>query len=109
MEALLVLIAGVQNRSILFCRDKNEEREIWDGVRLGPEAAPSRLGVNEAGSISTLDAKLPGMLENKSVVWYPFATHKDLSARIETGLNAVRSPATAEPARCSLFSASCRS
>jgi Xaa-Pro aminopeptidase len=48
------------------------------------------LGVNEAWSISALDAKLPALLENKSVVWYPFATHKNLSARIETGLNAVR-------------------
>jgi Xaa-Pro aminopeptidase len=37
-EATLVLIAGAHNQSILFCRDKNEEREIWDGYRYGPAA-----------------------------------------------------------------------
>ncbi|MEY3939397.1 MAG: Xaa-Pro aminopeptidase [Pseudomonadota bacterium] len=88
-NAWLVLTSDGQ--TTLFCQPKDLEREIWDGVRLGPEAAPSQLGVHNAWSVSALDAKLPALLENKSVVWYPFATHKDLSARIETGLNAVRS------------------
>jgi Xaa-Pro aminopeptidase len=88
-NAWLVLTSDGQ--ATLFCQPKDLEREIWDGVRLGPEAAPSQLGVHQAWSVSALDAKLPALLENKSVVWYPFATHKDLSARIETGLNAVRS------------------
>ena len=43
-EAWLVLIAGAENRSILFCRDKNLEREIWDGYRFGPAAAAERFG-----------------------------------------------------------------
>ena len=84
------LVITSDGHSSVFCQPKDLEREIWDGVRLGPEAAPARLGVNEAWSISALDAKLPTLLENKSVVWFPFATHKDLSSRIETGLNAVR-------------------
>jgi Xaa-Pro aminopeptidase len=87
-NAWLVLTSDGQ--ATVFCQPKDLEREIWDGVRLGPEAAPSQLGVHQAWSVSALDAKLPALLENKSVVWYPFATHKDLSARIETGLNAVR-------------------
>jgi len=84
------LVITSDGHSSLFCQPKDLEREIWDGVRLGPEAAPAHLGVNAAWSIAALDAKLPTLLENKAVVWYPFATHKDLSARIETGLNAVR-------------------
>jgi len=84
------LVITSDGHSSLFCQPKDLEREIWDGVRLGPEAAPAHLGVNAAWSIAALDAKLPSLLENKAVVWYPFATHKDLSARIETGLNAVR-------------------
>jgi len=88
-NAWLVLTSDGQ--ATLFCQPKDLEREIWDGVRVGPEAAPSQLGVHNAWSVLALDAKLPALLENKSVVWYPFATHKDLSARIETGLNAVRS------------------
>ena len=84
------LVLTSDGLATLFCQPKDLEREIWDGVRLGPEAAPATLAVNEAWSVSALDAKLPALLENKSVVWYPFATHQNLSARIETGLNAVR-------------------
>ena len=44
----------------------------------GPEAAPAALGVDEAFAIDELDARLPRLLENRSTVWYPFATHKGL-------------------------------
>ena len=42
-EAVLVIVAGAgldsKPRNLLFCREKNEEREIWDGFRHGPAAA----------------------------------------------------------------------
>jgi len=47
-EAVLVLIAGNEPQSILFCREKNLEREIWDGYRCGPEAAQERYGFDAA-------------------------------------------------------------
>src|SRR5450759_2956775 len=43
-EAVLVLVAGESPHSILFCREKHEEREIWDGFRYGPPAARERFG-----------------------------------------------------------------
>jgi Xaa-Pro aminopeptidase len=76
--------------SMLFCQPKDLEREIWDGFRLGPEGAPAALGVDAAYSVHELDARLPKMLENRSVVWYPFATHKGLESRIEAWLQPVR-------------------
>src|SRR3989304_5230694 len=39
-EAVLVLVAGDPGRSILFCRDRDAEREIWDGFRYGVQRAP---------------------------------------------------------------------
>ena len=51
-DAVLVMIAGEQPRSILFCREKDQEREIWDGFRYGPEAARERFGFDEALSAS---------------------------------------------------------
>jgi len=48
--------------SHLFCRPKNIEREIWDGIRLGPEAAPEELGIDYAYSISDLDTKMPELM-----------------------------------------------
>ncbi len=84
-----LLLAG-DGRATLFCAPKDLEREIWDGYRLGPEAAPQALALDEAFSVDLLDSKLPKLLENKSVVWYPFATHKGLETRVDGWLQSVR-------------------
>ena len=87
-NAWLVLTAD--GRSTLFCQPKDLEREIWDGYRLGPEAAVAALGVDEAYSVAELDQRLPRLLENRACVWYPFATHSGLAARVEGWLAPVR-------------------
>ena len=89
-EANAWLVLTGDGRSTLFCAPKDLEREIWDGYRLGPDAAPGALGVDEAFSVDQLAAKLPRMLENKAVVWYPFATHAGLETRIDGWLQQVR-------------------
>ena len=90
-QALLVLTAD--GASTLFCAPKDLEREIWDGYRLGPEAAPAALGVDAAHSFAELAARLPRLLENRSQVWFPFATHPGLAAQVEGWLGQVRARA----------------
>ena len=87
-NAWLVLTAD--GRSTLWCQPKDMEREIWDGYRLGPEAAVAALGMDEAYSVAELDQRLPRLLENRACVWYPFATHSGLAARVEGWLAPVR-------------------
>ena len=70
-EAVLVLTAGEEPRSILFCREKNPEREIWDGHRYGPDAAQEKFGFDEAYSIELLDEKLTEMMGNQHALFYP--------------------------------------
>jgi Xaa-Pro aminopeptidase len=84
------LVITSEGHSTLFCNPKDLEREIWDGIRLGPEAAPAALGVDAAFSVAELEQRLPKLLENKAAVWYPFATHTGLESRIDTWLKAVR-------------------
>ena len=84
------LVLAGDGRATLFCAPKDLEREIWDGFRLGPDAAPEALGVDEAFSVGGLDATLPKLLENRDAVWYPFATHKGLETRIDGWLGSVR-------------------
>ncbi|MFP5472304.1 MAG: aminopeptidase P N-terminal domain-containing protein [Gammaproteobacteria bacterium] len=84
------LVVDAAGRSTLFCQPKDLEREIWDGYRLGPEAAPERLGVDEAFSVAELDSRLPKLLENRATVWYPFATHPGLEGRVDGWLQKVR-------------------
>ncbi len=87
------LVIQADGRSSLFCPPKDVEREIWDGIRLGPQAAPAALGVNQAFSVADLDAQIPKLLENQTSVWYPFATHDSLSSHIDGWLNKVRARA----------------
>lgn len=84
------LVLAGDGRATLFCAPKDLEREIWDGYRLGPEAAQGMLGVDEAFSVATLDTALPRLLENRGTVWYPFATHPGLESRVDGWLQKVR-------------------
>ncbi|MDP3616521.1 MAG: aminopeptidase P N-terminal domain-containing protein, partial [Rhodoferax sp.] len=84
-----LLIDG-DGKTTLFCQPKDLEREIWDGYRLGPTAAPAQLGVDAAYSVAELDARLPELLDGRDAVWYPFATHKALETRIDGWLGSLR-------------------
>ena len=87
-NAWLVLTA--EGQATLLCQPKDTEREIWDGLRLGPEAAPAALGIDQAFSVAELEQRLPRLLENRAAVWYPFATHAGLEGRIDGWLQKVR-------------------
>ncbi|MBC7603307.1 MAG: aminopeptidase P N-terminal domain-containing protein, partial [Ramlibacter sp.] len=89
-EPSATLVITGDGTSTLFCAPKDLEREIWDGFRLGPEAAPATLGVDAAHSIDELDKQMPKLLENRESVWFPFATHEGLEARVGGWLNKVR-------------------
>jgi Xaa-Pro aminopeptidase len=84
------LVITGEGKSTLFCAPKDLEREIWDGYRLGPDAAPAALGVDAAHSVNELDLQLPKLLENREAVWYPFAIHEGLESRVGGWLNQVR-------------------
>ena len=76
------LVLHGDGRSTLFCRPKDLEREIWDGYRLGPQAAPQELGLTEAYSVNDIDTRMPALLDGCDAVWFPFATHKGLETRV---------------------------
>jgi Xaa-Pro aminopeptidase len=94
-EATLVLVTGNQDQSILFCREKNEEREIWDGYRFGPEAAKAHFGFDAAFPINSIDSELPRLMANAPALFYALGSSSTLDARIQNWLNAVRSQARA--------------
>jgi Xaa-Pro aminopeptidase len=94
-EAVLVLVAGAEPRSILFCRDKNEEREIWDGFRYGPEAAREAFGFDTAYSIGQLDEEMGRLLENQPVLHYVIGNDLVWDNRVLGWLNSVRAKSRA--------------
>lgn len=94
-EAVLVLIAGNTPQSILFCRDKDVEKEIWDGFRHGPEGAREVFGFDAAHPIKDLDAQLPELLADQPALWYSLGHDVAWDARIAAALNAVRAQSRA--------------
>ena len=94
-QSCLTLIAGDKtknepNRSILFCRDKDIEREIWDGFRYGPEAANSEFGFDEAYSISQLDEMLPKLMSNQNRLFYSLGADAAWDVKVTCWLNQVK-------------------
>jgi len=92
-DALLVLIAGSEPKSVLFCREKNPERELWDGYRHGFEAARDTFGFDEAHPIGELDAKLPELLANQPTLFFAPGMDPAWDARVMGWLNQVRAKA----------------
>lgn len=91
--AVLVLVAGETPKQILFCREKNMEREIWDGFRHGPEAARETFGFDAAHAIDELDDLLPRLLENQPALHYAIGHDAAWDAHIVGWLNTVRAKA----------------
>lgn len=89
-DAVLVIIAGKPAKSVLFCRDRDPEREIWDGLRYGPEAARAELGFEEAHSIAKLDALMTDILADRGVLHCHLGADAAWDARVVGWINQVR-------------------
>ena len=89
-EAVLVLVAGTASKSILFCREKNAEREVWDGFRYGPEAGREAFGFDEAHPIAMLDEMMTRLLADQPGLHFHLGADSAWDARAVGWLNAVR-------------------
>ena len=89
----MVLVAGHEpgeSRQVLFCRDKNPEREIWDGFRYGPDAAREIFGFDEAYSIAELAGKLAEWSCDQPALYTPLGLYAGWDHAITATLNEVR-------------------
>ena len=92
-DSVLVLVAAhgaTPAQSILFCRQKNLEREIWDGFRHGPEGARTAFGFDAAFPIEDLDAEMARLLANAPAAWYALGHSAALDLQMKTWLGSVR-------------------
>jgi Xaa-Pro aminopeptidase len=90
-EAVVALVASPDgDRHLLFCREKNEEREIWDGFRYGPDAAREIFGFDEAHPIGELDARLADLAADRPALYTPVGMFEHWDKQVSTLLNEVR-------------------
>ena len=110
-ESVLVLLPGLgggDDRSVLFLRPRDPKREVWTGRRLGVDAAPERLGVDEAHPIEELWSQLPELLSGFERIVYRSGIDADNDRRmIDTICRPARPGAGATCGRRSSWSTTC--
>ena len=89
-EAVLVIAAGGRAKSILFCRDRDPEREAWDGIRFGPDAARAAFGLDEAHAIARLDELAPELIADCGALYCHLGSDAAWDARVIGWINEVR-------------------
>ncbi len=93
-DAVLVLIPGrEQGEYVLFCREKDLDKETWYGYREGLEGAVDRYSADDAYPIDDIDEILPGLLENRTKVYYSMGRHHDFDSRLIQWVNQVKTRA----------------
>lgn len=91
-EAVLVLAPGhAEGEVILFCRDRDASREVWDGRRAGPEGAVRDYGADIAYTIDELEAQLPVLLTGRDRVYHTLGEREDFDQFLLQCLHELRS------------------
>ena len=89
--ALLVLVPGRgEGEVILFCQERDERYELYNGERLGPERAPDVLAVDEAFPLSELASIVPGLLEGAGKVYVTLGDYPEFDRSLLTWVSGIR-------------------
>lgn len=100
-DALMVLIPDRRaGQYLMFCRERDPEKEVWHGRRLGVERAPEALGADDAFPIADVDEILPGLLEGRRAVYHTLGKDQQFDAQLLGWLadaRSVRRPRGSDP------------
>ena len=93
-EAVLVLIPNrEQGEFVVFCRERNPERELWEGLRAGQAGVMADYQADDAFAISELDEILPKLMDGRERVYYSIGNHPEFDQQMFTWLKTIRSQA----------------
>ena len=93
-EAVIALIPGREHGEyVLFCRERDPERELWDGLRAGQDGAVRDYGADDAFPIGDIDDILPGLIEGRERVYYAIGSNESFDHRLMEWIKTIRSKA----------------
>ncbi|MGC1329905.1 MULTISPECIES: Xaa-Pro aminopeptidase [unclassified Pseudomonas] len=93
-DAVIALIPGREHGEyVLFCRERNPERELWDGLRAGQEGAIADFGADDAFPITDIDDILPGLIEGRDRVYTAMGSNTEFDRHLMEWINVIRSKA----------------
>ena len=91
-DAVAVLVPGrKQGEYLLFCRERDPDRELWDGSRAGQDGAVAEFGADDAFPIDDIDDIIPGLIEGCSRVYYTMGMYSDFDSHVADWVNSLRS------------------
>ena len=91
-DAVAVIVPGRDSGEyLLFCRERDAEKERWDGQRMGTDGVLEHYHADDAFPIDDIDDILPGIMESCERVYYTMGLYKDFDARIADWVNSLRS------------------
>ena len=91
-EAVMALIPGREHGEyVLFCREKDEEQELWDGYRAGQTGAVADYGADDAFPIADIDDILPGLIEGRERVYYALGANHEFDMQLTGWIQTIRS------------------
>lgn len=79
-----------KTHDVLACRPRDPEREIWDGVRVGPQSAAQRFYFDESINVEQLDEFIINLAANVPAFYGHMGLHAELDERLRKWLNALR-------------------
>lgn len=89
-DAVALLMPGHDPEYVVFCRERDPARAVWDGDRAGPEGVVDDLGADDAYPISDIDDILPGLLEKCERVYYTMGAHPEFDQQLIGWINRLR-------------------
>lgn len=90
-RAVLVLVPGRSHgETVMFCRERNKDKETWDGYIAGPEGVCQDYGVDDAFPIEDIDDILPGLIEGTERVFYAMGKNPDFDRQVMEWVNTIR-------------------
>jgi len=93
-EAVVALIPGREHGEyVLFCRERNPERELWDGLRAGQEGAIRDFGADDAFPIADIGEILPGLIEGRNRVYSAMGSNAEFDRHLMEWINTIRAKA----------------
>ncbi len=91
-HAIAVLLPNREHGEyVLFCEEKDPAKELWTGLRVGPEQACARFGADDAFPLSAINDILPGLIEGRSRVYHALGKDPQFDRRVLDWVNLIRS------------------
>ena len=90
-DSVAVLVPGRGAAEyVLFCRERDPKRELWDGPMAGTEGAREQFGADDAFPVTDIDEILPGLMEGCERIYYSMGTHPEFDQRVISWMNSLR-------------------